>query len=68
MGLGCCDVSVLFVMAPCYQLSSSCHRMLAPFIGVGLIVWWMIDVIINDSDWWLFSTESMAMIVTQVTG
>ena len=41
-------------------------RFLAPCVGVAVIVWWMVEVIRTDPDWWLFSTESLAMTLSQV--
>ena len=49
-----------------HDLSLLSCRFIAPIEGVGLIMWWMVDTIRTDPDWWLFSTESLAMIVSQV--
>ena len=41
-------------------------RFLAPLEGLGLIIWWIVEVIRTDPNWWLFSTESLAMTLSQV--
>ena len=45
----------------------SLSRFLAPLEGVALILWWAVDVIRSDPNWWLFSTESLAMTLSQVS-
>jgi lysylphosphatidylglycerol synthetase-like protein (DUF2156 family) len=39
---------------------------IAPLEGVVLIVWWIVDTIRTDPSWWQFSTESLAMTLSQV--
>jgi hypothetical protein len=36
--------------------------------GVVLIVWWIVDTIRTDPSWWQFSTESLAMTLSQWAG
>lgn len=33
---------------------------------MGLVGWWVVDTIRLDSEWWTFSTQSLAMILSQV--
>ena len=34
---------------------------------MGIILWWVVDTIRTDPNWWLFSTESLAMTLSQVS-
>ena len=39
---------------------------IAPIEGVGLLVWWIVEEILNNkSTWWQFHTESLAVVLTE---
>ena len=41
-------------------------RFIAPIEGVGLLVWWIVEEILtNQSTWWQFHTESLAVVLTE---
>ena len=49
------------------------YRCIAPIEGIGMLIWWLVDEIINNSDpyypnspWWEFTPTSLISIVTQV--
>ena len=49
------------------------HRFIAPIEGVGMLVWWIVDQVINNSDpyvpntpWWQYTPTSLIMVVSQV--
>ena len=42
-------------------------RFIAPIEGVGLVVWYIVgEIRDNPGTWWQFSTQSLAMVLTQV--
>ncbi len=42
-------------------------RCIAPFVGTGMIFWWIVDNIRDHpGSWWQFDTQSLAMIISQV--
>ena len=43
-------------------------RVIAPIEGVGLIVWWIVEEIVTNTDtFWQFSRDSLAMVLSQVS-
>ncbi len=49
------------------------YRFICPIEGIGMLLWWIIDEMINNSDpyypnqpWWEFTSTSLITIVTQV--
>ena len=49
------------------------YRFVCPIEGIGMLIWWVVDEIINNSDpyypnqpWWEFTPTSLITIVTQV--
>ena len=54
------------------QDCSSSLRFLAPIEGAGMLIWWVVDEVINHSDpyedypWWGLSSESLMMTLSQV--
>lgn len=62
---------VLYIHLPyCRHSSSSSSppRAIAPLEGAVLIIWWVVEEIINhNATWWQFSTESLAMVLSQVS-
>ena len=44
-----------------------CHcRGVAPFEGVGIVIWWIVEEIINNKDtWWQIQIDSLATVLTE---
>ncbi len=40
-------------------------RFIAPIEGIGLIIWWMVETIINNSDWWEITYDSLAVTLVE---
>lgn len=57
----------------CIIMCTDYCRCVCPIEGIGMLIWWLIDSIINESDpyeepgaWWMFHTTSLFMVFTQV--
>ena len=41
-------------------------RFIAPIEGVGLIIWWIVESIVNNGDtWWQIKIDSLATVLTE---
>ncbi len=42
------------------------YRFIAPIEGIGIVIWWIVEEIINNKDtWWQIKIDSLATVLTE---